>query len=184
MPAAQVAPKVGGFAYEMVMQMVTTLTVIAALDYAYQRWNHERGLKMTKQEVKDEYRDSEGNPEIKSRIRQKQREGSRRRMMSDVPKATVVLTNPTHYAVALQYEMGQTGAPKVLAKGQDLVALRIREIATEHGIPIIENPPLARALHKGVDVGREIPSELFRAVAEVLAYVWRLDRVGTRKEHS
>src|SRR5690606_32475157 len=99
MSAAQVGPKVGGFAYEMAMQMVTTLTVIAALDYAFQRWNFERGLKMTKQEVKDEYRDSEGNPEIKSRIRQKQREGSRRRMMSDVPKATVVVTNPTHFAV-------------------------------------------------------------------------------------
>lgn len=184
MPAAQVAPKVGGFAYQMAMQMITVLTVLAALDYAYQRWNFERGLKMTKQEVKDEYRDSEGNPEIKNRIRQRQRETSRRRMMADVPTATVIVTNPTHFAVALRYEMGQSGAPKVVAKGQDLIALRIRELAVQNGVPIVENVPLARALHKSVEVGREIPSELFRAVAEILAYVWRLERAGARREQS
>ena len=109
-------------------------------------------------------------------IRQRQREMSRRRMIAEVPNATVVLANPTHFAVALKYELGQKGAPKVVAKGQDLIALKIRELAEASGVPVIENPPLARALHKAAEVGQEIPASLYRAVAEVLAMVWRLDR--------
>jgi flagellar biosynthetic protein FlhB len=171
-PAA-IAPRVGEFAYQMALRMIATLAVLAALDYAYQRWQLERSLRMTKQEVKDEYREAEGNPEVKARIRQRQREFARRRMMADVPTASVVITNPSHFAVALQYTVGQKGAPKVIAKGQDLLALRIREIAEKSGVPTVENPPLARSLYRTVDVGEEIPAALYRAVAEVLALVWR-----------
>jgi len=177
-----IAPRVGSLAYEMSLRMVATLAVLAALDYAYQRWQLERSLKMTKQEVKDEFREAEGNPEIKSRIRQRQRETARRRMMAAVPKASVVITNPTHFAVALDYEMGQKGAPTVVAKGQDLIALRIREIAVEHHVPLVENPPLARSLYRTVEIGEEIPQELYRAVAEVLALIWRASQVGGSAE--
>jgi flagellar biosynthetic protein FlhB len=180
-----IAPRVGGLAYEMSLRMVATLAVLAAVDYAYQRRQLEQSLKMTKQAVKDEFKEAEGNPEIKSRIRQRQRETARRRMMAAVPRASVVVTNPTHFAVALEYEMGtgaersarlagtQKGAPKVVAKGQDLIALRIREIAVEHRIPLVENPPLARSLYQTVEIGEEIPPALYRAVAEVLALIWR-----------
>jgi flagellar biosynthesis protein FlhB len=171
--AARIAPRVGELAYQLALRMVATLAVLAALDYAYQRWQLERSLRMTKQEVKDEYREAEGNPEVKARIRQRQREFARRRMMADVPTASVVISNPTHFAVALQYTAGQKGAPKVVAKGQDLLALRIRQIAQESGVPTVENPPLARSLFKVAEVGAEIPPALYRAVAEVLALVWR-----------
>jgi flagellar biosynthetic protein FlhB len=171
----QISARVGEMTYAMALQMVGTLTVLAALDYGFQRMQYEKSLKMTKQEVKDELRDAEGNPEIKQRIRQRQREFARRRMMADVPTATVVITNPTHYAVALRYELGQSGAPRVVAKGQDHVALKIRELAKENRVPIAENPPLARALHAQAQVGQEIPAELYKAVAEVLALIWRLD---------
>jgi flagellar biosynthesis protein FlhB len=133
---------------------------------------------MTKQEVKDEMRESEGNPEIRARIRQRQKEFARRRMMADVPKAAVVITNPTHFAMALKYEIGQKGAPIVLAKGRDLIALKIREIAKENKVPIVENPPLARSLYDVAEIGEEIPTALYRAVAEVLAVVWRLNRAA------
>jgi flagellar biosynthesis protein FlhB len=175
---AGIAPRVGGLAYEMSLRMVATLTVLAALDYAYQRWQLERSLKMTKQEIKDEYRQAEGNPEIKSRVRQRQRETARRRMMAAVPRASVVITNPTHFAVALEYEMGQKGAPKVVAKGQDLIALRIREIAVEHHVPLVEKPSLARSLYYAAEIGEEIPAELYRAVAEVLALIWRASQAA------
>jgi flagellar biosynthesis protein FlhB len=174
--AAQIAPRVGELAYQMALRLVGTLAVLAALDYAYQRWQLERSLRMTKQEVKDEYKEAEGNPEVKARIRQRQRETARRRMMADVPTASLVITNPTHFAVALQYTAGQKGAPRVLAKGQDLLALRIRQIARDSGVPTVENAPLARALYKAADVGQEIPPALYRAVAEVLALVWRASR--------
>lgn len=170
---AQIAPRVGELAYQMALRMVGTLAVLAALDYAYQRWALERSLRMTKQEVKDEYKEAEGNPEVKTRIRQRQREFARRRMMAAVPTASVVITNPSHFAVALQYKAGQKGAPRVLAKGQDLLALRIRQIAQESSVPTVENPPLARSLYKVAEVGEEIPPALYRAVAEVLALVWR-----------
>ena len=183
-----IAPRVGRLAYEMSLRMVATLAVLAALDYAYQRWQLEQSLKMTKQEVKDEFREAEGNPEIKSRIRQRQRETARRRMMAAVPRASVVITNPTHFAVALEYPMGtgaqrrQRRAPIVVAKGQDLIALRIREIATLHHVPLVEDPPLARSLYRMVEIGEEIPQELYRAVAEVLALIWRASQVGSSSD--
>ncbi len=166
---------IAGLAHDLGMRMAATLAVVAALDYAYQRWQFEKSLRMTKQEVKEEMKEAEGNPEIKARIRQRQREIARRRMMAEVPKASLVITNPTHFAVALKYEMGQKGAPKVVAKGQDLLALKIRELAEAHRVPTVENPPLARQLHKLVDVGQEIPPALYRAVAEVLSLIWRLE---------
>jgi flagellar biosynthetic protein FlhB len=170
-------------AFEMVKQMAATLAIVAALDYAYQRYQFEKNLRMTKQEVKDEMRDAEGNPEIKGRIRRKMREISRKRMMADVKTASVVITNPTHFAVALKYEAGKGGAPKVVAKGADLIALKIREIAAENNVPLVENPPLARSLFKLTEVGDEIPQSLYKAVAEVLAMIWRLDarRRGARR---
>ncbi len=171
----EISPRVASMAYGMALQMVSTLTVVAVLDYAYQRWQFERSIRMTKQEVKDEHRDSEGNPHIRGRIRKRQREFARRRMMADVPHATVVIMNPTHFAMALKYELGQTGAPRVVAKGRDRIALRIRSIAEENGVPVVEDPPLARALYDAADLGEEIPSALYRAVAEVLAMVWKLD---------
>lgn len=181
---AGIAPRVGGLAYAMSLRMVATLAVLAALDYAYQRWQLERSLKMTKQEVKDEFKEAEGNPEIKSRVRQRQRETARRRMMAAVPRASVVITNPTHYAVALEYQMGRPAAPHrrgsaptVVAKGRDLIALRIREIAAEHHVPLVENPPLARSLYQTVEIGEEIPPALYRAVAEVLALIWRASQL-------
>ncbi|HRE19606.1 MAG TPA: EscU/YscU/HrcU family type III secretion system export apparatus switch protein, partial [Rhabdaerophilum sp.] len=132
-------------------------------------------LKMTREELKQEFKETEGSPEIKARIRKVRMEILKRRMMAQVPKASVVLTNPTHYAVALRYEAGMN-APTVLAKGVDSLALRIREIATEHEIPIVENPPLARALHARVEIDEEIPEEHYKAVAEVIGYVMRLRR--------
>lgn len=176
---SKISSQVGILAYDLGMQMVGTLMVVAALDYAYQRFQLERSLRMTKQEVKDELRDSEGNPETRGRIRQRQREFAGRRMMAEVPTATVVITNPTHYAVALRYKVGQPGAPRVIAKGKDRIALRIRELAKDSRVPVIENPPLARALHAQAEIGQEIPAELYRAVAEVLALIWRLNQAQT-----
>ena len=150
------------------------MAVIAALDVAYTRWSHIEKLKMTKQEVKDEHKDMEGDPKIKSRIRSIRLERHRKRMMAAVPKATVVITNPTHFAVALKYDMDAMGAPRVVAKGADFLALRIRQIAGTHDVPIIENPPLARALYAAVEVDQEIPQEHYKAVAEVIGFVMRL----------
>ena len=150
------------------------MAVIAALDVAYTRWSHIEKLKMTKQEVKDEHKDMEGDPKIKSRIRSIRLERHRKRMMAAVPKATVVITNPTHFAVALKYDMDAMGAPRVVAKGADYLALRIRQIAGTHDVPIIENPPLARALYAAVEVDQEIPQEHYKAVAEVIGFVMRL----------
>lgn len=155
------------------------LLALAVLDYAYQRWEFEKGLKMTRQEVKDEHKQSEGDPLVKSRIRRVQREWARRRMMEAVPGADVVITNPVEMAIAIAYKNETMAAPQVLAKGAGTVAERIRQIARSHGIPIVENKPLARALFREVDVGRQIPAALYKAVAEVLAYVYRLkNRMG------
>jgi flagellar biosynthetic protein FlhB len=153
-----------------------TLIALAAGDFGLQKWRTGQSLKMTKQEVKDDMKMSEGNPEIKARVRRVQREMIRKRMLAAVPKATVVVTNPTHFAVALRYQRGQA-APEVVAKGADALALKIRTIAREHGVPIIENPPLARAIYKQVEVGEFIPGDLFEAVAEMLAYMIRLKQL-------
>jgi flagellar biosynthetic protein FlhB len=152
------------------------LALLALADYGLQKYRHLKSLKMTKQEVKDEAKQNE-NPEIKGRIRKVQREMARRRMMADVPKATVVITNPTHYAVALEYRRGEMVAPKVLAMGKDHVALAIRQKAREHGIPLFENKPLAQALYKTAEIGETIPAPLFSAVAEVLAQLIRLKQL-------
>ena len=148
--------------------------LIAVLDFAYARWKHAKDLKMTKQEIKDEYKMTEGNPQIKSRIRAKMRELSLRRMMQAIPEADVIITNPTHYAVALRYNKEKEAAPVVVAKGVDHLAKRIRELAAQHDVQTVENKELARALYHSVDIGREIPPELYQAVAEVLAFVYKL----------
>jgi flagellar biosynthetic protein FlhB len=167
-------------AWDICWRAVAALAVFGALDYFYQRWEHERGLRMTKQEIKDEAKQSEGDPLIKGRIRRAQREAARRRMMSEVPKATVVITNPTHYAVALRYDRDNDPAPKVVAKGVDLVAQKIKEIAREHGVPTVENVPLARALHKKCEIDDEIPEELYATVAEILVMVQKLNKKGAK----
>lgn len=154
--------------------IVGSLGFIAAIDAPYQLWHYANKLKMTRQELIQESKESDGNPQIKGKIRQMQREMARRRMMADVPTADVVVTNPTHYAVALKYAEGSRGAPKVVAKGTDEVAAKIRELAKEHKVTILEAPPLARALFKHSDIGDEIPERLYAAVAEVLAYVYQL----------
>ena len=158
-----------------IMALVTLLfVVIALIDLFYQRFQHTKGLRMTKQEVKDEQKQMEGDPMVKGRIRQIQREMAQRRMMEEVPKADVVITNPTHYSVALLYKQGEMRAPKLIAKGQGEVARRIREMAKAKDVPLVANPPLARVLYRNVELDGLVPPELFKAVAEVLAYVYSL----------
>jgi flagellar biosynthetic protein FlhB len=156
------------------MFIVGALGLIAAIDGPYQMWHYANKLKMTRQELIQESKESDGNPQVKAKIRQLQREMAKRRMMADVPTADVVVTNPTHYAVALKYSDGMRGAPKVVAKGTDEVAAKIREIAKENNVAMLEAPALARALHKHTEIGDEIPEALYSAVAEVLAYVFQL----------
>ncbi len=151
-----------------------TMIFIVAIDLPYQLWSHHNKLKMTKEELRQEAKESEGDPHLKARIRSQQREVARRRMMSEIPTADVVITNPTHYAVALKYSEGKMGAPRVVAKGADEVAARIRALASEHKVPLLEAPPLARALFRHTELGDEIPATLYAAVAEVLAYVFQL----------
>lgn len=158
---------------KMAFQICGVIMVIGVLDYGYQKWQTTQDLKMTKQEVKDEFKQTEGDPQIKGKIRQKQRQMAMARMMKEVPKADVIVTNPTHFAVALEYHKGMT-APKVLAKGQDLVAQKIKAIGRENHVPLVENVPLARALYRTTEIGDFIPQELYQSVAEVLAYVYRL----------
>lgn len=176
MERADVAGLVGGTAWEIAWKAVVLLFVFGVADLLYQRFEHTRSLRMTKQEVKDEAKQSEGDPQVKGRIKRLQREAARRRMMSSVPKATVVITNPTHFAVALAYDRENDPAPRCVAKGMDAVALRIREVATEAGVPIVENPPLARSLYKLVNLEQEIPEDLYAAVAEILVAVQKLNR--------
>ncbi|NOY77219.1 MAG: flagellar biosynthesis protein FlhB [Calditrichaeota bacterium] len=160
--------------FQMAIWASLILVVLAVADFAFQKWNYMKDMRMTKQEVKEEMKEYEGDPQVKGHIRSLQREMARKRMMSDVPKADVVITNPTHYAVALKYEPDGMDAPRVLAKGSRKLALKIKEIAKENGVPIVEDPPLARALFKSTEVGMEIPIDLFQSVAEVLAYIYRL----------
>ncbi len=161
-------------AIDVAIKICAMMVMIAILDYGYQWWQYEKDLKMTKHEVKEEYKEMEGNPEIRQRIKQRQREMSMRRMLTEVPKADVVITNPTHYAVAVRYDAKKASAPVVVAKGQDYMALRIKEIAKENGVETVENKPLAQALYKTVDIGQQVPPELYQAVAEILAFVYRL----------
>jgi len=165
---------VGHLTYEVLLRVCLVLLVLAILDFAYQKWDHEKNLKMTKEEVKEERKQMEGDPQIKGRIRTVMREMHRKRMMGQVPQATVVVTNPTHLAIAIRYEPAEMDTPKVLAKGKRLVAERIKQIAKEHGIPTIEDKPLARAMYDRVQPGDDIPTEFFSAVAEILAYVYKL----------
>ncbi len=174
MPVGELAASMGKLAVILTLKVGAIMFAIAILDYLYQRYEHQKSLRMSKQELKDEYKDTEGSPQLKSRIRQIQRENSRKRMMQAVPMADVVVTNPTHLAVALKYDQGKMNAPYVLAKGQRLVAQRIKEIARENDIPVIEDRPLARALYKLCDIGDVVPEKLYRAVAELLAYVYKL----------
>lgn len=179
MPLVSTLSIVGNLLWTLGLRVSITLLILAVADYFYQKYSFEKSLKMSFSEVKQEYKQSEGSPEVKARIRRLQREMSRRRMMQDVPKADVVVTNPTHYAVALQYEAGSP-APKVVAKGADEIAARIREIARESKVPLVENKPLARALHGTVEIGHFIPPDMFEAVAQVLAFVYRT--YGRRKK--
>lgn len=160
--------------YKVIIRIAVVLIIIAILDYAYQRFDHEKKLKMSHQELKEERKQMEGNPQIKARIRSLQREMARRRMMEEVPKATVVVTNPTYIAIALRYNPQEQDAPIVVAKGKRILAARIKSIAREKGIPIIEDKPLARAMYDKVEPGSSIPAEFFNAVAEIMAYVYRL----------
>jgi flagellar biosynthetic protein FlhB len=157
--------------------MSAVLILIAAVDVPFQLWDHANKLKMTKQEIKDETKQTDGSPEVKGRIRAIQRQLAQQRMMEDVPTADVVVTNPTHYAVALRYDQESAGAPKVVAMGADLVAARIRDVAREHDVMVVEAPPLARALYFNSEIGQEIPAGLYVAVAQLLAYVYQLKAV-------
>ena len=159
----------------LAFKIIGVFIVMAVLDFAYQKWQNLQDLKMSKQEVKEEFKQQEGDPKIKGKIRQKQRQMAMARMMQEVPQADVIVTNPTHFAVALKYQSGMS-APIVIAKGQDLVAQKIKAIARESKVPIVENKPLARALFAAVEIGAAIPQELYKAVAEVLAYVYRLKK--------
>ncbi len=164
----------GGMIIKIGLQSAVLLVILAIFDYLNQLREHNKSLKMSKDEIKEEYKQTEGNPQIKSKIREKMRRMSMRRMMQEIPKADVVITNPTHYAIALSYNGEKMAAPVVLAKGQDNLALKIKEVAKEHNVATVENKPLAQALYKSTDIGDHIPPELFQAVAEVLAFVYKL----------
>ena len=166
----------GGLILTLFFRIVLLLLIMALLDYVFQRWDYEKNLRMTRQQIKEEFKQQEGDPLVSARVRNLQREMSRKRMMDDVEKADVIITNPTHVAVALKYDIENMQAPLVLAKGQRLVAERIKDLGRQVGIPLVENKPLARALFKAVRVGDEIPEDLFKAVAQVLAFVFQLKR--------
>lgn len=174
MPIEDLMSEIYRLLFRLVIGVLIIQTAIALADYVYQRFAFLKSMRMSKQEVKEEHKQSEGDPMVRARLRSIRLQRARRRMMAAVPTASVVVTNPTHFAVALKYEMGAAGAPKVVAKGADLVAQRIREVAKENGVPVVENPPLARALYAAVEIDREIPAEHYKAVAEIIGYVFRL----------
>jgi flagellar biosynthetic protein FlhB len=166
----------GRLTLRLIIWTGAVLTVLAGIDFGFQKWQHVKSLRMTRQEVKEEFKDQEGDPIIKARIRSLQREMAKKRMMAEVPKADVVITNPTHLAVALSYKHEKMSAPRVIAKGAGIIAEKIKEIAAEHGIAIVEDKPVAQSLYRLVEVGEDIPANLYRAVAEILAYVYKLKR--------
>ena len=172
----QILLEIKDLALLMAAAVVGVMTVIAVLDFMYQKWDFIENQKMSRQEIKDENKQSEGDPQVKARIRQVRTERARQRTMAAVPTADVLVTNPTHFAVALKYDAETMAAPRCVAKGQDLLALKMRDIANENDVPIVENPPLARALHAGVEVDQEVPPQFYQAVAEVIGYVMGLRR--------
>jgi flagellar biosynthetic protein FlhB len=174
MTMAALLDTVQSLGLRLLMAVIAVMTVIAALDYLYQHHKHIKQLRMTRQELKDEYKQTEGDPTIKARLRQIRTERARQRMMAAVPEADVVITNPTHFSVALRYDRLKNSAPEVVAKGVDHMALRIREFAKEHDVTLMEDPPLARAIYRAVKVGQEIPEKFYQAVATVLGHVYRL----------
>lgn len=167
---------IGRLTLRLITWTGSVLVILAAIDFGFQKWRHKKSLQMTRQEVKEEFRQAEGDPLIKSRVRSLQREMAKRRMMADVPKADVVITNPVHLAVAISYRSREMGAPWVVAKGAGIIAEKIKEIARISGVVIVEDKPLAQTLYRVVKIGEEIPSNLYRAIAEILAYVYRLKR--------
>ncbi|MCS6912304.1 MAG: EscU/YscU/HrcU family type III secretion system export apparatus switch protein [Myxococcales bacterium] len=174
LPPAALLARMLELSRSLLLRLGLLLLALAVLDYIISRWRTERALRMTRREVREELRHSEGNPQVKRRLRRKARELLKRRLAVEVPKSDVVVVNPTHYAVALSYRPGAMRAPRVLAKGVDHIAMRIRALARSAGVPVVSNPPLARDLHRRVRVGGEIPTDLYRAVAEVLAFVYRI----------
>jgi flagellar biosynthetic protein FlhB len=176
MEAVQLLDRIRELADRLLLAVFSVMLLITVLDVFYQRYELTKQLRMSRQEIKDEQRESEGDPIVKGRLRQLRMERARKRMMAEVPKADVVVTNPTHYAVALRYDQLEMGSPRVVAKGIDGIAQRIREVAREAGVPIIENPPLARGLYASVEIDQEISPEFYKAVAEVIGYVYRLKR--------
>ncbi len=166
--------RVQALAIRLAAGSIAVMTVIAALDFAFQVYTFRKDMRMSKQEVKDEHKQSEGDPQVKAKIRSLRQQRARQRMMANVPQADVVITNPTHYAIALEYDIEEMPAPRCIAKGVDSLALKIREVAEENDVPVVENPPLARALYASVELEEEIPTEHFIAVAEVIGYVMRL----------
>lgn len=163
-----------GLIVKLLLGVLAVITVIAGLDFLYQKFEHVKQMRMSRQEIRDELKQTEGDPIVKQRLRQIRQERARRRMMAAVPEAAVVITNPTHFAVALKYDMDNMAAPILIAKGIDHIALSIRKVAADHGIPIIQNPPIAQALHAGVELDEEVPPEHYKAVAEIIGYVLRL----------
>lgn len=180
LPPIEIVNLIHIMAIKLMLGVLVLLTIIAAIDFSYQKYQHTKKLRMTKQEVKDERKQTDGDPKVKSRLRSIRMERHAQRMMAAVPRADVVITNPTHYAIALEYKHGTMDVPVLIAKGVDEVAARIREVAREHGVPLIENPPLARALYASVELDEEVQPDHYKAVAEVISYVMKLKRSGIR----
>ena len=174
--AGNVLQFVAALSLRLLLRTILVMVVLAVLDYAYQRWTYEKNLKMSKQEIKEEMKQTEGDPLIRARIRTVQRQLARQRMMAEVPKADVIITNPTHLAIALRYDRKTMEAPHVVAKGAGVIAEKIIEIGRSHQVPIVENKPLAQMLYKAVELGKTIPSSLYHAVADILAYVYQIKR--------
>jgi flagellar biosynthesis protein FlhB len=178
MSVGQILSFIGTASLKILLYVALAMVIMAVLDFIYQKWQYTKDLMMTKQEIKDEWKQAEGDPRIKGKIRQAQKEMAMRRMMQAVPDADVIITNPTHLAIALKYNAEEMVAPQVVAKGAAFVAERIKEIGLENGVPTVENKPLAQVLYKTCEIGETIPDSLYRAVAEILAYVYRLRRMG------